>query len=78
MNPVQEERDTVRRDMIDLLKRRLADGDIKSMDMRLLDDLLKQEAEAPPVGTPMPELMEDLPYEGDNLVVGNFNDQKEK
>jgi hypothetical protein len=57
------EREQTRKDAIKLLKERLAEGRIKSMELKLLMELLKDEEEFAPIsGKPMDALFENLPF----------------
>lgn len=49
-------------DLIALLKGKLKDGSIKSMDTRILLDLLEKRDSKVPQGPPIPGLLQKLPF----------------
>lgn len=62
------ERVKTQREMVTILKERLEAGTIKVMEMRLLDDLLK-ELEYTEESEVMSSLNDELPFETDQVVV---------
>lgn len=68
--PERSELEMVEDDLIKLLKDRLASGKIRSMESKLLLEILaRRDAERPKTGEPLPGLKEDLPFENEDMVV---------
>ena len=70
---MEDERTELQRiedDLLVHLKGKLADGTIKSMDSKLLLEILtRRDGEITRKGTPLPGLSEDLPFENGERIV---------
>ena len=70
MDPEKTDLERVEDDLIAHLKGKLADGSIRSMDSKLLLELLSQRAaNAPRKGPPLDTLQDDLPFQTEDRVV---------